>query len=172
MPRLLLLCCLAAGCVPWNHVQGPTVGGGIVYEQDRGVSPQLTAGYAYERYKSWYGYAGDAQIGWEPWRERVTATALARGSILFWEIGVGPAATWSPDGSSVGITFQGGPRIALGARNTCMLYGGGSGCIGEDDTVQKSYLPRVHGGFVWTHDGTFTFPITGDLVIGQQHLHL
>lgn len=145
MSRCLLvsLCLAASACVPWNEIHGPTTGAAVVYQPDRGVSPQMTVGYGYERYRAWFGYGADAQVAVEPWRRRVTATALLRGSLIFWEAAVGPSVSWSPDGTSYGIAISTGARLSLGAKSNC-ADNGGSPCLDEDDTVYPSYLPRVH----------------------------
>jgi hypothetical protein len=169
----LLLTLLLGACVPWNEIHGPTVGAGVVYEEHRGFSPQLTAGYAYERFKSWYGYGADARVAVEPWRHRVTFTPRILGSFLFWELGVGPTASWAPGDLTFGFAISAGARLKLGAPNTCMNARPENGdCLGEDDTVPVEWLPRlrVDGGFLADH--TFPMSFGGDVIARPRALGL
>lgn len=164
--RLLLIVSLVTGCVPWNEIHGPTVGAGVVYQKDRGLSPQLTAGYAYERFKSWYGYGADAQVGVEPWRRRVSFTPRVIGSFLFFELGVGPTLSWQPGDLTFGFAISGGGRVKLGARNTCMnaVAPAPAPCIGENDTVPFDYLPRLDYTASFLRDDTVPMSFGGNLV--------
>jgi hypothetical protein len=161
----LLVCLAVTGCVPWNEIHGPTAGAGVVYREDRGFSPQITAGYAGERYRAWFGYSADAQIAVEPWRKTVTATTLLSGSFIFWKLGLGPTVQWSPDGTTWGIMFSAGARISLGAKSTCGPETNEGGCLGEDDTVYPDQLPRVHYQGSLLRDGTASMSFGADLII-------
>jgi hypothetical protein len=166
----LLVCLAVSGCVPWNEIHGPTVGAGIVYREDRGVSPQLTAGYSGERYLSWAGYAGDVQVGVEPWRKTVGATALVHGSFLFWKLGLGPTVEWSPGGFTWGLAISASARVALGARSTCGPQTNPGGCLGMGDTVYPSYLPRLHYVASFLRNGDIPMSIGADLLVSSYWL--
>ena len=176
MSRLpaLLVCLAVTGCSPWNHISGPTVGARVVYQEDRGVSPEIDAGYAFERYEGFHGYGGDARVGWEPWRNRVSATALARGSLAFWEVGIGPTVSWSPDGMTYGLTFTASIRLAQPAPGTCGRPKGPDGapsnCLGPSDTVYPRYVPRLHFDSSFLRDRTIPMAFGADVILSTYFL--
>jgi hypothetical protein len=159
----------ASACTPWQKIDGPMAGGGFVWDEDRGFTPQATVGYSYETYDAWYGHGFDGQLTVEPWRRRVSVTPLVRGRFIFWSAAIGPTASWSPEGASFGLVIDLGAMIALGRGSDCLNHSGPS-CIGPDDTFYPVYLPRLTYRGIFATDDQTRMQVGADMLLSRYWL--
>jgi hypothetical protein len=168
--RPSLLCLLLIGCAPWNEIAGPTIGAGVTYHEGRGWTPQINAGYAFERFRFPAGYGAEAHLAVEPWTRSASLAVLGYGRAPFVGAGAGPVLALDAGRLRFGLAVAVTVLIALGEPSTCTDEGSAPDCLGADSTVYPAYLPRLRFGGLLLFGGAPDLSIGADVVVSGTYL--